>query len=97
MDHVGQAQGGGSGNLCCQRFHRTGYGTDERTGRISLTGRRYCIEHERFTFWHGSLTLDRRVEGEREIEIYPACGRWIAPLAPSGYGRDRELSATLPT
>lgn len=64
----------GEGTFVTKDLTDPDYGTDERTGTIVLTGRRYCIEHERFTFWHGTITLDRRVKGEREIDIYPACG-----------------------
>lgn len=64
----------GRGTFVTKDFTEPDYGTDERTGLIVLTGRRYCIDHERFTFWRGTITLDRPIEGQREIDIYPACG-----------------------
>lgn len=64
----------GHGAFVTKDFTGPNYGTDERSGRIVLTGRRYCIGHERFTFWRGTITLARPLEGRREIDIYPRCG-----------------------
>jgi hypothetical protein len=64
----------GRGVFVTKDFTGPDFGTDTRRGRIELIGRRYCIKRERFTFWRGTITLDRPVEGQSEIDIYPACG-----------------------
>lgn len=64
----------GRGTFVTKDFTAPDFGTDRRQGRILLRGRRYCIDLERFTFWRGKIVLDSPVEGQREMELYPACG-----------------------
>jgi hypothetical protein len=64
----------GQGSFVMKDFTAPEFGIDRRQGTVRLSGRRYCIGLERFTFWRGTVVLDRPVEGQTEIDLYPACG-----------------------